>query len=72
MKRDADEEAIALLDAALAEATALLVEFRDRLRYREPENNDDYCRGCGCRLPHAPGCIVPRLAAFVGPAHEAP
>jgi len=53
-----------------ATAVALLREFRDRLRCREPDSDGhEYCRDCE-RSPywqpqHKEGCIVPRLLAFL-------
>lgn len=59
-----------MISVRLEEATALLKEFRDRLRYHDPNSDDhEYCRDCGhspyWTPQHKPGCIVPRLLAFL-------
>lgn len=56
-------------DAVTSRAIALLIEFRDKLRYREPDGDHEYCKACGhspyWHPQHAPDCIVPRLLAFL-------
>lgn len=54
----------------LHEAEGLLIEFRDRLKFREPDSDYmEYCKGCHRspynKPPHKEDCIVPRLLKFL-------